>query len=145
MTKRPAVVDVRSDGQQVSRASPQREDTALTSPGDAADARRIETLNIRHGGTKFGDALTTRLLSDGADVFAVTKFRSNAAGERLIRRLQHGYKRSGQRSQGHQVRGPGDAQPFICAGYCDVWRAMHPKLREYSYFSHPGDNGFRLD
>ncbi|KRD14186.1 hypothetical protein ASE48_03965 [Mycobacterium sp. Root265] len=26
-----------------------------------------------------------------------------------------------------------------------MWRSLHPDVREYSWFSRPGDNGFRLD
>lgn len=33
----------------------------------------------------------------------------------------------------------------IASGYLDVWRSLHPTVREYSWFSLPGDNGFRLD
>ena len=31
------------------------------------------------------------------------------------------------------------------SGYTDMWRSLHPDVREYSWFSRPGDNGFRLD
>jgi exonuclease III len=34
---------------------------------------------------------------------------------------------------------------LIASGYVDVWRALHPGVREYSWFSRPGDNGFRID
>lgn len=31
------------------------------------------------------------------------------------------------------------------SGFTDVWRSKHPIAREYSWYSHPGGNGFRLD
>ena len=31
------------------------------------------------------------------------------------------------------------------SGYTDVWRSLHPGVREYSWYSRPGNNGFRLD
>lgn len=31
------------------------------------------------------------------------------------------------------------------AGYADLWRSQHPARREYSWFSKPWNNGFRLD
>lgn len=34
---------------------------------------------------------------------------------------------------------------LIATGYTDLWRSLHPTDREYSWFSRPGDNGFRLD
>ena len=34
---------------------------------------------------------------------------------------------------------------LIASGYSDIWRALHPGVREYSWFNRPGDNGFRLD
>lgn len=223
----------RSSSLDVVRHAPalDEKDTELTNPSEAADARRIATLNIRHGGAKFGDALTTRLLSYDADVLVVTEFRSNAAGERLIGRLQgagyavshpgagptqntvliasrgpierswafstelnahhlwcvdlgwtfacgiympqltaklpywdaliDGARRSGidlligdfntgtndldKDPKGTKFVGPEMPGRLIASGYCDVWRAVHPNLREYSWFSRPGDTGFRLD
>lgn len=31
------------------------------------------------------------------------------------------------------------------AGYADLWRSRHPDRREYSWYSKPWNNGFRLD
>jgi hypothetical protein len=62
---------------------------------ESSDERRIVTLNIRHGGKKFADALNTRLLSYQADVLVVTEFRANNIGERLLDQLQRaGYATS---------------------------------------------------
>jgi exonuclease III len=44
---------------------------------------RIATLNIRHGGSKHGGALATRLIGYDADILVITEFRTNAAGARL--------------------------------------------------------------
>ena len=48
---------------------------------------RIATLNIRHGGTKHGEALTARLLGYDADLLVVTEFRANEAGTALVAQL----------------------------------------------------------
>ncbi|RUP28107.1 endonuclease/exonuclease/phosphatase family protein [Mycobacterium sp. SMC-16] len=34
---------------------------------------------------------------------------------------------------------------LVACGYTDMWRSLHPKTREYSWYSRPGGNGFRLD
>lgn len=34
---------------------------------------------------------------------------------------------------------------LIGRGYTDIWRSLHPKERQYSWFSRPANNGFRLD
>lgn len=192
---------------------------------------RIATLNIRHGGSKFGDALTTRLLGYDADLPVVTEFRTNDAGAALVSRLErarytttHPTAEPKQNSVLIASRTPIDvATPFtrdlpsehlwcaefdetiVCGvylpqahakmpywealidqardsgvdlligdfntgkndldkdpkgakfvgpempgrltatGYTDLWRSLHPTAREYSWFSRPGDNGFRLD
>ncbi|OBI55682.1 exonuclease III [Mycolicibacterium fortuitum] len=192
---------------------------------------RIATLNIRHGGSKFGAALTARLLGYDADLLVVTEFRANAAGTALVATLERaGYttthpmadpkqntvliasrtpidraapftrdlparhlwcaefdgtiicgvylpqaheklpywealidraRRSGvdlligdfntgnndldKEPRGTKFIGPEMPGRLIATGYTDVWRSLHPTAREYSWFSRPGDNGFRLD
>lgn len=192
---------------------------------------RIATLNIRHGGSKNADALTTRLLGYDADLLVVTEFRANDTGARLIVRLERaGYETTypsadpkqntvliasrtpidrasrftrdvsaqhlwcaefdgtivagvylpqahaklpywealidrARRSEvdlligdfntgnndldkdprGTRFVGPEMPGRLIASGYVDVWRSLHPTVREYSWFSRPGDNGFRLD
>lgn len=49
---------------------------------------RIATLNIRQGGAKAAEALTSRLLGYGADLLVVNEFSANAAGAQLISRLE---------------------------------------------------------
>jgi exonuclease III len=193
---------------------------------------RIATLNIRHGGTRSGDALATRLLGYDADILVVTEFRANVPGARIITRLEGaGYatshpnagpkqntvliasRRGIDRSQAFSSKGL-DSRHLWCAevdgvfvcgvympqrtaklpywealiaharasgvnlligdfntgnndldkdpkgakfigpempgrlvesGYTDVWRSLHPGVREYSWYSRPGDKGFRLD
>lgn len=46
---------------------------------------------------------------------------------------------------GTKFIGPEMPGRLIASGYVDVWRSLHPGVREYSWFSRPGDNGFRLD
>jgi exodeoxyribonuclease III len=192
---------------------------------------RIATLNIRHGGTKHGEALTARLLSYDADLLVVTEFRANDAGATLVAQLERaGYttthpvgdpkqngvliasrtpidraapftrdlpdrhlwcaefdgtiicgvylpqaheklpywealidraRRSGidlligdfntgnndldKDPRGTKFIGPEMPGRLTATGYTDVWRSLHPTAREYSWFSRPGDNGFRLD
>ncbi|SEP88328.1 Exonuclease III [Mycobacterium sp. 88mf] len=192
---------------------------------------RIATLNIRHGGSKFSDALTARLLGYDADLLVVTEFRANEAGRALVARLEGaGYttthpvvdakqncvliasripidrasrftrdlserhlwcaefdgtiicgaylpqahaklpywealidraRRSGidlligdfntgnndldKDPKGTKFIGPEMPGRLIATGYTDVWRSLHPTTREYSWFSRPGNNGFRLD
>ena len=192
---------------------------------------RIATLNIRHGGSKFGAALTARLLGYDADLLVVTEFRANEAGAALVAQLEHaGYttthpgvdpkqntvliasripidratpftrdlpdrhlwcaefdgtiicgvylpqahaklpywealigraRRSGvdllvgdfntgnndldKDPRGTKFVGPEMPGRLRATGYTDVWRSLHPDVREYSWFSRPGDNGFRLD
>lgn len=192
---------------------------------------RVVTLNIRHGGRKFGDALTARLLGYDADILVVTEFRANDTGARLITQLERcGYvtshpgaepkqntvliasrspidrswafsdeldarhlwcvdldgtaicgvympqdtaklpywealidraRRNGinllvgdfntgnndldKDPKGTKFIGPEMPARLVDSGFIDVWRSMHPDIREYSWFSRPGDNGFRLD
>lgn len=47
--------------------------------------------------------------------------------------------------EGTKFIGPEMPGRLIATGYTDVWRSLHPTVREYSWFSRPGDNGFRLD
>ena len=47
--------------------------------------------------------------------------------------------------RGANFIGPEMPGRLIGSGYIDVWRSRHPVTREYSWFSRPGDNGFRLD
>ncbi|OBB19688.1 exonuclease III [Mycolicibacterium setense] len=47
--------------------------------------------------------------------------------------------------KGTKFIGPEMPGRLIASGYVDVWRSLHPMVREYSWFSRPGDNGFRLD
>lgn len=47
--------------------------------------------------------------------------------------------------RGAKFIGPEMPGRLIAAGYTDMWRSLHPRVREYSWFSRPGDNGFRLD
>lgn len=199
--------------------------------GSTEMTTRIATLNIRHGGTKSGEALATRLLGYNADILVVTEFRSDTVGVRLINRLSEagydtshpsvgptdnsvliaargGIKRSWAFSEslsprhlwcaeidvarvcgvympqkttklpfwealikdaspsgndlligdfntgnndldkeprGAKFIGPEMPGRLIATGYADMWRALHPDVREYSWYSRPGDNGFRLD
>ena len=46
----------------------------------------------------------------------------------------------GARFFGAEMRGR-----LIESGYVDVWRSMHPDIREYSWFSPGVNNGFRID
>lgn len=46
---------------------------------------------------------------------------------------------------GTKFIGPEMPGRLIASGYADVWRSLHPEVREYSWFSRPGNNGFRLD
>lgn len=192
----------------------------------------IATLNIRHGGTRSAEALATRLLGYDADLLVITEFRTNAAGMRLIGRLeakgyitthpstepnqntvliasQHAINQRGsllgeridtrhllcadvngllvcgvympQKSaklpywealitqarlsgidlligdfntgnndldkdmKGSKFIGPEMPGRLIDSGYTDLWRSLHPGQREYSWYSCPGNNGFRLD
>ncbi|MCV7154979.1 hypothetical protein [Mycolicibacterium pyrenivorans] len=41
--------------------------------------------------------------------------------------------------------GPEMPGRLIDSGYTDLWRSLHPRQREYSWYSRPGNNGFRLD
>jgi exodeoxyribonuclease-3 len=50
--------------------------------------QRVVTLNIRHGGKRHADALSSRLHGYDADILIVTEFRANDAGERLIGQLE---------------------------------------------------------
>lgn len=193
---------------------------------------RIATLNIRHGGTRSAEALATRLLGYDADLLVITEFRTNAAGTRLISRLESaGYsvthpnteprqntvliasrhainqrrpflndgldprhlwyadvngllvcgvympqntvklpywetlisqaRHSGidlligdfntgdndldKDLKGSKFIGPEMPGRLIDSGYTDLWRSLHPGQREYSWYSCPGNNGFRLD
>lgn len=47
--------------------------------------------------------------------------------------------------QGAKFVGPEMPGRLQDSGYVDVWRSLHPGVREYSWYSRPGDNGFRLD
>lgn len=47
--------------------------------------------------------------------------------------------------RGAKFIGPQMSGRLVASGYTDVWRSLHPDVREYSWFSRPGDNGFRLD
>ena len=47
--------------------------------------------------------------------------------------------------RGTKFIGPEMPGRLVATGYTDVWRSLHPELRDYSWFSQPGDNGFRLD
>jgi exonuclease III len=46
---------------------------------------------------------------------------------------------------GTKFIGPEMPGRLLDSGYIDVWRSLHPAVREYSWYSRPGDNGFRLD
>ena len=46
---------------------------------------------------------------------------------------------------GTKFIGPEMPGRLIASGYTDMWRSLHPDVREYSWSSRPGDNGFRLD
>lgn len=192
---------------------------------------RIATLNIRHGGSKPGGTLATRLIGYDADILVITGFRTNAAGallklhltaagyttshpdvnpksnrtliaarlgirrawafadnldqrhlwcaeieglvlcavylpqktakvrywEALIRDaradgvdLLIGDFNTGNNDldkdpRGANFIGPEMPDRLVGSDYVDVWRSRHPVVREYSWFSRPGDNGFRLD
>ncbi|WP_240630891.1 endonuclease/exonuclease/phosphatase family protein [Mycolicibacterium sp. GF69] len=203
-------------------------------PGDRRNVinTRIATLNIRHGGTRSAEALATRVLGYDADLLVITEFRTNAAGMRLIGRLEaKGYCTTHPSTGPNQnsvliasqyvINQPGsllgegiDTRHLLCAdvngllvcgvympqktaklpywealitqarlsgidlligdfntgnndldkdmkgskfigpempgrlidsGYTDLWRSLHPGQREYSWYSCPGNNGFRLD
>lgn len=47
--------------------------------------------------------------------------------------------------RGAKFIGPEMPARLIASGYTDTWRSLHPGVREYSWYSRPGDNGFRLD
>ncbi|WP_370330410.1 hypothetical protein [Mycolicibacterium hippocampi] len=47
--------------------------------------------------------------------------------------------------RGAKFIGPEMPGRVIASGYPDMWRSLHPGVREYSWHSRPGDNGFRLD
>jgi exonuclease III len=47
--------------------------------------------------------------------------------------------------QGGKFVGPEMPGRLITSGYTDVWRSLHPGERQYSWFSRPAGNGFRLD
>ncbi|PRC60325.1 exonuclease III, partial [Mycobacterium sp. ITM-2017-0098] len=47
--------------------------------------------------------------------------------------------------RGAKFIGPEMPGRLIASGYTDLWRSLHLDVREYSWFSRPGDNGFRLD
>lgn len=47
--------------------------------------------------------------------------------------------------RGSKFIGPEMPGRLSATGYLDVWRALHLGVREYTWFSRPGDNGFRLD
>lgn len=47
--------------------------------------------------------------------------------------------------RGAKFIGPEMPGRLIESGYIDVWRSLHLCVREYSWYSRPGDNGFRLD
>ncbi|WP_024449013.1 endonuclease/exonuclease/phosphatase family protein [Mycolicibacterium iranicum] len=47
--------------------------------------------------------------------------------------------------RGAKFIGPEMPGRLVAQGYTDMWRSLHPGVREYSWFSRPGDNGFRLD
>jgi len=67
----------------------------LTITNDLLNARRVATLNIRHGGKKYADALSARLFGYDADLLIVTEFRANDVGESLIDQLERaGYETS---------------------------------------------------
>lgn len=48
-------------------------------------------------------------------------------------------------TRGGKFVGPEMPGRLIATGYNDVWRSLHPGKREYSWFSRPAGNGFRLD
>ncbi|MBI3224344.1 MAG: exonuclease III [Mycolicibacterium cosmeticum] len=191
---------------------------------------RIATLNIRPHGSKFADALGSRVLGYDADILVVTGFRPDATGARLLGRLaEAGYSTSYPPTEptpntvlvaarlgideswpfteeldpyhlwcsaiggvvlcavsmpqhtatlpywealigdamasgvdllvgdfnignseleaptGAQFIGPEMPGRLVGSGYIDVWRYLHPGAPEYSWFSRPGDNGFRSD
>ncbi|MFL0295232.1 endonuclease/exonuclease/phosphatase family protein [Mycobacterium sp. SMC-18] len=47
--------------------------------------------------------------------------------------------------KGAKFIGPEMPGRLVATGYTDIWRSLHPNTREYSWYSRPGDNGFRLD
>jgi exodeoxyribonuclease III len=47
--------------------------------------------------------------------------------------------------KGSKFIGPEMPGRLIDSGYTDLWRSLHPERREYSWYSRPGNNGFRLD
>lgn len=47
--------------------------------------------------------------------------------------------------RGAKFIGPEMPGRLTASGYTDIWRSLRPDVREYSWFSRPGDNGFRLD
>ncbi|MGH3960840.1 endonuclease/exonuclease/phosphatase family protein [Mycobacterium sp.] len=47
---------------------------------------------------------------------------------------------------GTKFYGPELPGRFIATGYVDIWRSLHPEVREYSWFSaNAANNGFRID
>lgn len=47
--------------------------------------------------------------------------------------------------KGAKFIGPEMPSRLAASGYTDIWRSLHPHTREYSWYSRPGNNGFRLD
>lgn len=47
--------------------------------------------------------------------------------------------------KGAKFIGPEMPGRLVASGYTDIWRSLHPGTREYSWYSRPGGNGFRLD
>lgn len=47
--------------------------------------------------------------------------------------------------EGSRFIGPEMPGRFIDSGYVDVWRSLHPRRREYSWFSPGAYNGFRIE
>ena len=97
---------------------------------------RIATLNIRHGGSKSSDALATWLLGYDA---------GRIGSDLLIGDFNTGNNDLDKDPRGAKSIGPEMPGRLIGSGYTDMWRSLHPGVREYSWYSRPGGNGFRLD
>lgn len=63
----------------------------------------------------------------------------------LIGDFNTGTKDLDKDPRGAKFIGPEMPGRLIASGYTDMWRSLHPGAREYSWYSRPGDNGFRLD
>jgi len=84
-----------------------------------------------HAKIPFWEALIDRARRSGVDL--------------LVGDFNTGNNDLNKEPRGTKFIGPEMPGRLIATGYTDVWRSLHPTRREYSWFSRPGYNGFRLD